>query len=140
MALETFTAVGLVGNIIQFIDFSSKLLALSSDIRKSTGGYVSRFADIEAIAKDVETHTQALKHTGSCHDRPQELIDKVLRVAREILSTLNSIRKKRPGGHKWNSFRQALEYVWNEDKIEKFQDRLESLRSELQHHLVVEIW
>lgn len=138
MVLEAVAAVGLVGNIIQFIDFSCKLLSLSSDINNSTDGSASVHADIVAIANDLKGHTDALERSQWTGARPDDLLDRVDGVARDLLFTINLINKKKSNGNRWRSFRQALESVWKQDRIKKFLERLEALRAELQYHIIVE--
>ena len=137
MALEAFTALGLAGNVVQFIEFSLKLLSLSSDIRKSSNGSAQVYEDIHAAAEDIWKST-LMAERERWDDRPRALMYRVVSVAKELLDKLDNVKKKRHGGKRWNSFRQALEFVWKEEDIRKFQSRLESLRNEFQYYIVIE--
>lgn len=56
--MDPLTAIGLAGNILQFIDFTAKLLSQADEIRHA-GSAASTF-DLINVTKDFETLTQKL--------------------------------------------------------------------------------
>jgi hypothetical protein len=53
MVLDPFTVIGLAGNIVQFIDFSLKIVSKASEIRQSADGVLSENFDLEIVTKDL---------------------------------------------------------------------------------------
>ncbi|KAF2180628.1 hypothetical protein K469DRAFT_455391, partial [Zopfia rhizophila CBS 207.26] len=51
--METLAAIGLVGNIIQFVQFSCKLISESAQLYGSGEGALVLNSDIEAVTKDL---------------------------------------------------------------------------------------
>jgi hypothetical protein len=52
--LDPLTALSLAGNIVQFVDFSTKLLAKGHELYKSADGTSVGYSELEAIAKDLQ--------------------------------------------------------------------------------------
>jgi len=146
--MDPLSALGLAGNIVQFIDFGSKLVCKGRQIYKSSEGALDQHVDLEAITGDLvllsakiepskygnqESNQQSkeeavlLKLTTACND-----------VALTLLTTLNSI--KVTGRHRrWKSVRQALKTQLNTEKIEELSRRLSRLREELILHVTVSL-
>jgi hypothetical protein len=51
-------------------------------------------------------------------------------VVDEFLDILFELRKE-PNSSKWRNFRQALRYIWTQDKLEKMSKRIDLLRNQL---------
>ena len=59
----------------------------------------------------------------------------MLRDGNEILTTLQTIRAKDSSQKQYN-FWQAVKGIWNEEKLQDLEKRLESIRGEILMHLV----
>ena len=133
MVLDPFTALSVAGNIVQFVDFSCKLVRNAQSIAKSTTGSSETAMELTAIANDVEQLSDAINTSSSLY--PFQLMNLAAQcksLARELLDILGRLRKE--GKHpRWESFLVALKEIWRQDKINDFVQRL----SLLQHQLVL---
>lgn len=141
MGVDALAAIGLAGNIVQFVDFSIKLFSQSREI------YVSG-AETTAANNDLEKITQSLKEfsdrfsnssepgnlsTAGISWEEQELYSvsqECRSTADFLLSTLQKL-KRRGGNVKWSSFRQALGVMWKKSKIDQTVSRLNAFRDQL---------
>ncbi len=138
--MESLAAVGLAANIIQFVDFSGKLILKTAEIYKSGSGALVENVDIETATKDLTGLSAKL------HDSINPAGDTVLRelcqscdtVAKELLSALDRV-KLHGKQQKWKSFRKALRSVWSKEDIMSLEQRLARFRDELNLHVTVDL-
>jgi hypothetical protein len=135
MVLDPFAALGLAGNIVQFVDFLVKLLSESRVLYQSTAGA----SDENVVFQKIAQHLQSLASnltTSSVTPRqvPRELKDiagSCQDVASELLQALE--RLKVTGSHRrWKSFVQALKSM----HIAQLTARLDRLQSQLNTRLL----
>ena len=149
MVLDPLTAIGLAGNIVQFIDFSLTIVSKASEIRQSADGVPRENRDLEIVTKDLVAITARLKNSvrqapRGAVDLTQEQcrLDDLRRhcadVAGELIDALERLKAKGPKG-RWKSLRQALKSVWSRDKIIQIQSRLTGLREELELRILVDM-
>ena len=140
--LDPVAALGLAGNIVQFVDFSCKILRDTKSLYESSTGVSADNNLLEAISRDLMNLNNALtapSAIGAIPESTRNLASRCKDIAAELLSTLE--RLKVSGSHrKWKSLVQALRSVWNKDQIESLVRRMESLRNEIQHHLQLMLW
>ena len=165
--MDPLTALGLASNIVQFVDFASKLISQSHEIYRSADGALEDNVALEHVAKnlsklgnelkskraDITTGRKALawggewaRKDGSVISEPekvtaagkqlQQLSKDCSAVSNELLQELEKLKIKGP--HKrWESFRQALNSVWSQEKIRALETRLEGIRKQLDTTLLV---
>lgn len=137
--MDPVAAIGLAGNIVQFVDFSWKLLDEAKDLYGSTTGASQDNDLLELISNDLNVLNDKLTATSASGAIPnpiRTLAAQCKDVADELLYILNTIKVKGPH-RKWRSFLQALRSVWKEDQIERLVKRLETLRGAMQMRLQV---
>jgi hypothetical protein len=144
---DPLTVLGLASNIIQLISFASDLVSKGHEIYKSADGKLVEHLELEAI-------------TGSLRDLSRDLIDPKLgrsskqisntdgqlldlsghcnRLARELIDVIQGL-KGEGKTNVWDSFRQALRSVWNEEKIEGLSIRLEQYRRQIDTTLLISL-
>ena len=133
MMSDPLTALGLAANIVQFVDFSYKLVCESKAIYDSSTGSSADNVIIETVATDLNLLTSKLTAryaTGAIPDPIGSLASQCRDIARELLGVLDKIKLKGPR-KRWKSFVQALRSIWNKDEIEGLVRRIESLRSQI---------
>lgn len=141
MVLDPLTVIGLVGNIVQFVDFSSKLVAGAHQIYKSTDGSLSENIDAEVVAKDLLNLNSGIQFGL---EKPITKDDQALRdlcqgcneIAQKLLTALGKLKSQGKKG-KWKSVRQALKSSWSRDDIEAIQKRLAGFREELELRIII---
>lgn len=135
--MDPVAALGLAGNIVQFVDFSCKILQDTKSLYSSSTGVSAENDVVEAICRDIINLNDALtapSAPGAIPDSMRSLASTCKDVAAELLGTLDKIRVREPH-RKWKSFVQALRSVWKKEQIEELVRRMERLRSETQYRL-----
>jgi NACHT domain len=138
--MEVLAAIGLAGNIIQFINFGGKLISKMAEIHKSGTGALAENIDIETATNDLTLLSTKL------HDSANSASDTALRelcqscntIATELLTVLDSV-KVHGGQHKWRSFRKALRSVWSKEDIALLEQRLARFRDELNLRVAIDL-
>ena len=138
--MEALAAVGLAGNIVQFIDFSCKLFEQSTSIYRSRAGTATGAQSLESVTDDLQSLTtnltKGVQHNGAQNSQTalHKLAKECEDAATEMLSTLHGLQAKQPGS-KWSSFRAALLTTWKQPSIDSMERKLDSYRSQLIIHL-----
>ena len=135
--MDPVAALGLAGNVVQFVDFSCKVLQDTKNLYGSSTGASADNDLIETICNDLTNLNKALtapSDPGTIPDSIITLATKCQGVAVELLQLLDKI-KVHGTKRKWKSFIQALRSVWKKEQIEGLVWRMELLRSETQFHL-----
>jgi hypothetical protein len=134
MVLDVLTAIGLASSIVQFVDFASKLLSKSNELKQSVDGSDRESADLETITEILgrlsdglsatfQTMSQDEKDILLLADGCKEVIDELIEVLRKLKSHANY--------NKWQNFRQALRYMWAQDKLEKMSKKIDRFQVQL---------
>ncbi|KAL9621622.1 MAG: hypothetical protein Q9160_004014 [Pyrenula sp. 1 TL-2023] len=135
--IEPFAALGLAGNIVQFVQFSCELLCESKEIYESASGASTNHVILEEITKDLNLLNDQLTAPAAPGAIPDSLIGLAScckDITEDLLELLSSIKVKGPH-KKWNSLIQASRSVWKKEQIEALVRQAERLRSEMQLRL-----
>jgi len=142
--LDPITALSVVGNITQFIDFGLKATSKAREIYHSTDGVLEENIDLEVLIEHIASSANDLK-TAETTQEPQMVTDSLdnlrklcANTADEMLFTLNGLRVS---GHKSRikSARMALKAIWGRKRVEEMKIRLEGYRDQLQFQVLVEL-
>ena len=131
--METFVALGLASNIVQFVDFSWKLFAEARMIHRSTAGASASTRTLVAIGDDVARLSEAI--TVSQYDKKlAAMAEECSVIADELAAAVGKLKSK---GDKtaWKSFTMALRDVLRKAKIDEICDRLARVQAQLSAHL-----
>lgn len=138
--MEAFAAVSLVGNIVQFVSFSGKLISKSAKLYRSRKDILPENADIEMAINHLIILIDRLKDaaTSAGDGELQKLCTSCSIVAQELLAVLDKFRMK--GGRSiWKSIGKALQNVWSREDIAGLERRVAGLREALNLHLSMNI-
>lgn len=148
MVLDALTAVGLAGNIIQFIDFSIKLVSKSREIYKSADGALIENKHLEETTTDLNqiqnTLRESLEAKLASNQFTQDekaladLNEKCLEVAATLLEKLEDLKASSPR-KRWKSLRQALKSVWSKEAVDSLSWTLKGLREEINTRILVHL-
>jgi hypothetical protein len=138
--METLAVIGLVGNIVQFVDFGSRLISKSIQLYQSGDGVLTENANTETAANHLIQLSNKLENAANTTS------DKALHalcrscgvVAVELLGALDKLKVQGKKG-KWKSMRKALRSLWSKEKIQEIEKQLEGFREELNLHIVVDL-
>jgi hypothetical protein len=140
--LDPLTALGLAGNIVQFVDFGFKLVSDSIETYRSVDGGLSTNVELGSITEDlslVAGNLGSMNEVGNRFSKDEraliKLSDQCKALADKLLDVLHGLAVT--GSHKkWKSVRQALRSVWKDGEIQDVRRRLNDFRSQLTLRLV----
>ncbi|KAF2228987.1 hypothetical protein EV356DRAFT_436185, partial [Viridothelium virens] len=140
LKMETIAAVGLAGNVVQFVDFACKLFSASHQIRTSREGLTDDFDSVQIITADLKQICTALttslsRDSLAAQDRHiASLGTHCLRTAEKLLGTVLKL-KPRKGSSRWSNFQAALKTIWKQDEIDQTRVRLTESLDQLRGHV-----
>jgi hypothetical protein len=138
--MDPLSAFGLAVNIIQIVDFSSKLIADTAEVYNSADGELAEHSEIRLITENLSQYikeldealqAKSLQRNLSQRENDQRQLGRECKgVATELLAALGKLKVQ--GSHRrWNSFRQALSTIWQKDKIDALEMRLNRFREQM---------
>ena len=138
--MEALAVIGLVGNIVQFVDLSSRLVAKSTELYYSYDGALAENVDIEITTKHLTVLIQKLKEDAITvgDGALQKLSLACQKTATDLLLALDKVKVKNRQ-QKWESIRKALQSVWSKEEIRELEQRLAKFKEELNLHVVVQL-
>lgn len=138
--METPAIIGLVGNIVQFVDFSGKLISKSTELYRSSEGALAENIDIEKATNHLVLLNSKLQNaaTTTGDSALDSLCKSCDTAADELLAALDKVKVKGKQD-KWKSIRKALQSVWSKEEIEELERRLARLKEELNLHVTVDL-
>ncbi|PMD57951.1 uncharacterized protein K444DRAFT_614646 [Hyaloscypha bicolor E] len=148
--MDPLTAVGLAGNIITFIDLSTKVVCRTKQLYESASGATSENDELEGLTKnlkDLADRTRrkppntSRKGHFSLNITSETVLDSLsqqcIQVADELLETLESVKVK-GDGRTVHSALQAIKTVWKQDNIDAIQRRLDRISKQLMDGMSME--
>ena len=137
--LDPITALGVAGNLVQFIDFGLKATSKEREIHKSAAGTLQENIDIEAIAEDLAAVTKELELSSVTPTSNSNLDDVCVRCKKTEADLLSALKALKVEGErsKVKSVRQALKAILGKKGVEEMKTRLEGFRDEMQFHVLV---
>ncbi|KAH6683967.1 hypothetical protein B0J14DRAFT_458323, partial [Halenospora varia] len=125
--MDPLTALGLAGNVVQFVDFGSKLLSSSVQLYKSTTGTLKVNDELELVAAEIKALTSKLSSEEDLGANFQKICNETVDIANNILMRLDKLKI---GGKNrvWKSLWQAINVAWTAEELANLVDRLERLK------------
>ncbi|KAI1482956.1 hypothetical protein F4774DRAFT_416897 [Daldinia eschscholtzii] len=139
--MEALVAVGLASNVLQFVDFSAKLIHISSELQNNAassevGDYQVTTTHLRALAQNISDSAKAIPQS-STPATPEEkalqsVADECCKLADSLLGRLAkySIQYSQ-NNSRLHRAKIAFKAIWNKKEIEEISNRLEFFRSQL---------
>jgi len=138
--MEALAAISLIGNVVQFVDFSSKLVSGSAQLYRSAEGALEENIDSETVTKHLLQLNNGLKDSAaSTGDGPlKSLCESCHAVAEQLLQALAKakVQGKRT---KWKIIKKTLRSVWKKEYMAELDRRLAKIREELNLQITVSL-
>jgi hypothetical protein len=153
--MDPLTVLSIAGNVVQFVDFASKLVSKGYRIYTSAQGGPPENEQLQTLTEDMRDiavkldRSLALELQGPINQRTQSephsnedlalkmLCQKCCSLANELLEQLEKLKVRGKKHREWRSFRQALKAVYNKGRLEEMRQQLESIRSQMNLHLLM---
>jgi Skp family chaperone for outer membrane proteins len=142
--MDPLTALGVASNVIQIVDFSSRILSRTQEIYRSRDGRLQEHVILDDAATnllELVTDLQNIqvpkrKQQTTADGQLVQLRNECKTVAQELHNLLE--QAKIQGDHrKWQSVYQAIKSVYSENKIASVQLKLDGIRKRLDTVLLV---
>lgn len=141
--LDPLSAIGLASAIVQFVDFSGRLISETREIYGAGKGLLKQNQELEEITQDLKKFCQDLTP-----DQPeqapapsddevvlQEISKTCKDIAVELLLVLDKLKAK--GRYeKFESFKKALRSALKREKIEEIKARIDRAQAQLHLRLI----
>lgn len=136
--------------IVQFVDFSSKVVTKTIEIYRDHSTLDQSSADLDTIlvTRNLILVTRQLRPddqiaTASTEQEAAllELRDRCERLGNELIDLFGRVGRA-PAGRwltLWRSLRKAVRRVWNEEKIREIEGRLGRIREQMNLHITTEV-
>lgn len=140
--MDPLTAIGLVANIIAFVDAGRNVVSAAKSIRDSASGATSANASLTSMTEQLSNSMSDLKLDAAGvgkSDQEESLADlavKTQEIGRELLDVLQSLRAKNPSS-KRSVFKAAFKDVVGHKKVEV--KELESRLTWCKQQVVIEL-
>lgn len=129
--MDPISAIGLAGNIVQFVDFACKLIAGTRAIYHSASGMPSDAVHLNDLAVSIrEIGDDLVSSASDSNPGPalRDLARDCKQIANELLQAITKLKAKHPHS-KWESFMVALKAIWKDAHIQKLAAQLHNIQS-----------
>jgi len=138
--MDPFTAIGLVGNILQFIDFSFEIVSTAREMYSSTTGATSGNEDLEFLTDkctNLVLDLQCEKSTSPMTEDERNLKSLAIECTRlsvELQEMLQDLKARRTGS-KRATVQAVFRNIRKKKEKSELETRLEKCRQQLHLHL-----
>lgn len=137
--MEALTALSLASNIVQFIDFSNKIIKGAKEIHDSATGTLSETESLEDVVKEMQSLSLRLDPPTTGNQNEDErafrrLAGECRILCTQLLDLINSIKPNNPKS-KRQSIRAAIRETWSKKERIELERRLNSCRDQLELQL-----
>ncbi|KAI0964857.1 hypothetical protein F4678DRAFT_454640 [Xylaria arbuscula] len=138
--MDPLTTVGLLSNVVQFIDFAARLLSKGRELYKSADGYLIETSELVKVTEHTSHLNKKLANDlGSSVPRQlATIIEGCQDVSGELLSALGQLKVQGRMG-RFKTIRQALKTVLSKEKIRDLELRLDRFRLAINLHITVDL-
>ncbi|KAI4674294.1 uncharacterized protein J4E84_010669 [Alternaria hordeiaustralica] len=94
---EGLAAIGLAGNIIQFISFSFVLLSKSRELHQSASGALNEHVDLTIVSQDISALSTRITSNAASPSRLCDIAKRCNIIAEELLDAVSELQHKQNG-------------------------------------------
>jgi len=141
---EAVAAFSLAANVLQFIDFGSRVMSNFWAFYKSSRHGTNEVPDLQGINNDLQQVLESLQVPTDDITQSDigllQLAQDCQNVALELETLLQSLFKAEAGNiGKREALKAAFKLVWKEDQVRYLQERLDQFRNQLIVHLLASL-
>ncbi|KAF2628007.1 hypothetical protein BU25DRAFT_410635 [Macroventuria anomochaeta] len=143
--MDPLTAVSLVGTIVQFIDFGSKLVSAGKELYNSASGALEQNVRITEVTSDLQAICLPLRTASSPFSNPnirgispshqqalQRLAASCVEVANKLMPVLEGLQIPANTTHRtWHAIRQSIKSTLQKEEISQLRSTLDMLQQQL---------
>jgi hypothetical protein len=142
--LDPLTAISLAGNVLQFVDFGSKVISKTRELTKSSNGTTQGAYNAEILVRDLKRVSEQLKggvRAASVALRTdddkalEDLCNGCISLSDSIIKRLEKL-KLGEGAGKRQAFLHALKDVRSQKELENDEAQLATYRRQLEFRVL----
>ncbi|KAI1768090.1 hypothetical protein GGR53DRAFT_518105 [Hypoxylon sp. FL1150] len=147
--MEALVAVGLASNVLQFFEFTTKLIRISNELRHDAASSENRdhqviATHLEGLAQGIKDSAQLISQTSTTlspeEKALQDIVDRCCGLAKELLNRLEKCGiQPIQNASRLRRAKVAFKALWNKNEIQELSTRLQFLRSEINLHYTIQI-
>jgi hypothetical protein len=160
MPLDPLSALSVAAAVVQFVEFTHKILSKGRQLYDSPNGALRDNEETETVTKRLQDLAETLKEsiekiprtkrapTSSAAKKLKDQYRQEVRLRQicaecdamsiELLQHLRDLKVPKGQEHRrWRSFRQALKSVWSKKGVDDMANKLDGLRKELDTQVLV---
>ncbi|KAE8448858.1 hypothetical protein EG329_008860 [Mollisiaceae sp. DMI_Dod_QoI] len=146
--LDPLTALSLAGNILQVVDFSTKIICQATRLYQSTSDTLDADSELSLVISDLSKFCDLIEYPSASAKglrstendiALQSLCQACRQVVTELLARLDKLKVSRSKGDSraWASLNSALLWHWKKAEREDLVKRLSTIREQVQLRVVV---
>ena len=148
--ISAFTAIGLAGNITQFVDFALKIVSTAKEAYQNVNGVTDENSDIERVAGELRGSSKKLS-SSLCSVQPNDPADasedagliaiaqSCEKIAGSLISLLDTFKVEPGKFRRLRSLGQAVKAAWKKDDVEQLETTLRSYQRQLDTRIIVSL-
>jgi len=145
--MDPLTALSLAGTVLQFVDFSLKILTTGHRLYRSPSGSLTAHEELKWVARDISSLATRLSCPRGPEGVPEpsqdevaivDLCKKCEDIAQDFLSHLEALKIQGKRGA-WKSFRLALKATWAQKDLDALVQKLQLVRKSVESWFLVDI-
>jgi hypothetical protein len=138
--MDPLTAFSLAGNVIQFVDFSTKLLLTGRELYRSASGALQPYEELELVTTDLVAICDKLHHEEELGPEFERVCREAKEIAHELLRRLNRLKVTKGQGmqspKKWETLQQAFAIAWSKNDVEGLVARLTKIKGAIEMRIL----
>ncbi|KAF4986068.1 hypothetical protein FDECE_16146 [Fusarium decemcellulare] len=139
LAMEPLSSLSLAGNIVQFVEFSAKLVKKANEIKKSASGVTEELGDATTISQSLQSMLQGMQtpaNPTSEHDKQLVVLaQNCSKLCRELQIHVQHIKGKGVSS-KTGSLGVSWRILTESGKLASMEQRLDRYRSQILSYIL----
>jgi hypothetical protein len=137
--MEALTAIGLIANIVQFVDLGAKLIGSAKEMQASASGMTTENKSLEEVTIEMRDLTLRLEPpTTEARSDDERALRRLAQECRELSERILRLLKKIASGKpnsKLHTMRSAIRNIKYKDDKRELEEKLANCRGQLHLHL-----
>ncbi|KAG4432955.1 hypothetical protein IFR05_011550 [Cadophora sp. M221] len=154
--MEPLTALALAGNVMQFVEFTSKLISRGCELYKSTDGRLAVDEELRLIAAELKELIERIQSSGvfglpsrfgtsipvvstGPDSKFKKICSEATKIAEAILDKLEARKLDKSRNRKVESFKRVWSQIWSQGELDALFGRLSMLKKAIDSEILTTI-
>jgi len=134
--MEALAAVGLIANVMQFVEFGAKLLSKAHKLHQNGKDIVVEEAELHKVTEDLQNVLLKLKDEKMARNRfLLDMVDDSLKLSHELSALLSSLQYHPENNTIFQSMKHSAKYMRKRGEVHDLESRLGRIRNQICFHL-----